>query len=149
VSFTGLDISGAGATLSAGYIGAPDVADQVMANLISIGGVSYPALVPDSDYTFAGFVIGAEPPSGGGGGGSIPSPVTPPTNPVTDPGTPLPVPLPGARPGTSASDTSSDLLQSDIARIQRSAEMMVKLPPEPECDSDSSHASCDTLRPSR
>ena len=38
VSFTGLDIASAGATLSAGYVGAPGVADQAMANLISIGG---------------------------------------------------------------------------------------------------------------
>lgn len=58
VSFNTLDISGAGATLLPGYIGAPGAASQSMANLISINGVSAPLLVPNPAYTFAGYVIG-------------------------------------------------------------------------------------------
>ena len=57
VSFTGLDIAGAGVTLSAGYIGAPGAADQTMANLISIDGLRnpWPMGIPSPAYTFAGF----------------------------------------------------------------------------------------------
>ncbi|MFI4984284.1 MAG: beta strand repeat-containing protein, partial [Rickettsiales bacterium] len=50
-SFNSLAIAGNGATLSAGYIGAPGMATQNMANLIS--GVT----TPSSKYTFAGFDI--------------------------------------------------------------------------------------------
>jgi hypothetical protein len=150
VSFTGLDIDGTGATLIAGYIGVPDVADQVMANLISIGGVMYPALIPDPAYTFAGFVIGVRPPgAGGGGGGSPNTPVTPPvTDPITLPG-PLtpPVTEPGVRPVTSGPETAFD-----IARIQREADILVlsaELPREPECDAASAYASCDEVLQTR
>jgi hypothetical protein len=143
--------------LSAGYIGAPGAADQTMANLISIGGIAYPVLVPDPAYTFAGFIIGGALPvaggggGGGGGGGSTDTPVTPPaTNPVTHPGsiTP-PVTVPGVRPSFST-------LLPDIARIQRSAEIMVlpksltaKLPTEPQCNADSAYTSCDVIWSSR
>lgn len=56
VSFGTLDVSGAGATLSAGYIGTPGPANQDMANLITINSVLMP--VPDPAFTFAGFEIG-------------------------------------------------------------------------------------------
>jgi len=159
VSFTTLDIAGAAATLSAGYIGAPGVADQTMANLISIGGISYPVLVPDPAYTFAAFIIGGSPPAppgGGGGGGGTGGGRTPPVLPP-DPGTgPVPVTPPVTEPGggpvTPAPETSFDPLPFDIARIQRSAEIMVlstELPAVPECDPDSSHSSCDALLHSR
>ena len=49
-------------------------------------------------------------------------------------------------------ETDFDPLPFDIARIQRSAEIMVlstELPAEPECDPDSPHSSCDTLLQSR
>jgi len=151
VSFTGLDIAGTGATLSAGYIGAPGVVDQAMANLISIGGVAYPVLAPDPAYTFAGFVIGSSLPSGGGGGrgGGTNTPVTPPiTDPITLPGPiTLPVTEPDVRPVTSGPETSFD-----IARIQRAADILVlpsDLLPEPECDPDSADTSCDVSVQSR
>ena len=153
VSFTGLDIDGAGATLSAGYIGAPGVAGQAMANLISIGGVSYPVLVGDPAYTFAGFIIGgalAPPPGGSGGGsggGSTPSPVTLPTGPITTP----PVTTPGDGPLISIPEMIFSPI-SDVARIQRSVQTMVqipKLPPQPACDADSAYATCDALLESR
>lgn len=56
VSFGTLDVSGTGATLSAGYIGTPGPANQDMANLITINSVLMP--VPDPAFTFAGFEIG-------------------------------------------------------------------------------------------
>jgi hypothetical protein len=93
VSFAALDISGAGATLLAGYIGAPGAADQTMADLISIGGLRdpWPPGIPNPAYTFAGFIIAGDVvvPGGGGGGSdqnSAPPPVTPPiTRPITPP----------------------------------------------------------------
>jgi hypothetical protein len=93
VSFTGLDIAGTGATLSAGYIGAPGAADQAMANLISIEGQRnpWPMGIPSSAYTFAGLEIGSAVPivggggGGGSGGGSVTPPVIPPI-PSTNPG---------------------------------------------------------------
>ncbi len=60
VSFDTLDIDGASATLTAGYIGVPGSATQDMANLIKIQGVSFPA--PNSLYSFAGYTIGFIPP---------------------------------------------------------------------------------------
>jgi hypothetical protein len=155
VSFTTLDIAGASATLSAGYIGAPGVADQTMANLISISGVSYPTLVANPAYTFAAFIIGdtpPAPPSGGGGAGGGTPPVLPP-DPGAGPGpvTP-PVTEPGGRPVTPVPETSFDPLPFDIARIQRSAEIMAlsaELPAEPACDPASPHSSCDALPRSR
>jgi hypothetical protein len=155
VSFGTLDIGGAGATLSAGYIGAPGVADQTMANLISIGGVSYPVLVGDPAYTFAGFIIGgalAPPPGGGGGGGngggSTPLPVTPPTGPGTTP----PSTHPNGQPVTSAPDASFHPPLLDLGRLQCSAEMMVQAAKRPSgaaCGAASAHASEDALLPSR
>jgi filamentous hemagglutinin family protein len=72
--FTTLDIDGAGATLTPGYIGAPGATDQTMANLIRIGGVLMPT--PDPLFTFGGFVIGTPlsvPGSGSGAGsGALP-----------------------------------------------------------------------------
>ncbi|MCK6418124.1 MAG: filamentous hemagglutinin N-terminal domain-containing protein [Alphaproteobacteria bacterium] len=59
-SFGALDIDGAGATLSAGYIGAAGTATQTMANLITIGGVTKTPATANSNYKFAGFIIGAE-----------------------------------------------------------------------------------------
>lgn len=82
VYFDALDINGLGATLLAGRVGAAGVADQSMANRISINGVAYPTLVANAAYTFAGYIIGntaTTPSSGSGGSGSTP-PVTPPTN---------------------------------------------------------------------
>ena len=121
-----------------------------MANLISIGGVMYPALIANPAYTFAGFVIGVRIPGGGGGGsGSTNTPVTPPvTDPITHPGpiTP-PATEPGVLPVTSGPETAFD-----IARIQRAADILVlptKLLPEPECDADSSRSSCAALLLSR
>jgi hypothetical protein len=160
VSFTGLDVSGARATLSAGYIGAPGVADQTMANLISIDGLRnpWPMGIPSSNYTFAGLEIGSLGGGGGGGGGSTDIPITPAvTDPVTPPGpiTP-PVTDPGVRPVISESVPSFSTLLPDIARVQRSAETMVlprkppaKVPAEPQCDSDLAYATCDALLPSR
>ena len=74
VNFANLDINGAGATLLAGNIGAAGVADQAMANRITINSILMPAPLPA--YTFAGFIIGAggpppAPPGGGGGGGGV------------------------------------------------------------------------------
>ncbi len=69
VTFNTLDITGQSATLLAGNIGAAGVADQDMANRISIGGVLYPTLIADPDYTFATYVIATAPSGGGGGGG--------------------------------------------------------------------------------
>ncbi len=58
--FSSLNILGAGATLSAGYIGAAgDPLNQNMANKISISGIAYPTLIANPSYTFAGYVIGA------------------------------------------------------------------------------------------
>jgi hypothetical protein len=108
--------------------------------------VMYPALIANPAYTFAGFVIGARLPAAGG---NHTPPVTPPVaDPITLPG-PLtpPVTEPGVRPVTSGPETSFD-----IARIQREADILVlpaELPPEPECDSDSSRSSCDALLLSR
>ena len=157
VSFTGLDIAGPGRHLSAGYIGAPGAADQTMANLISIDGMRnpWPMGIPNPAYTFAGFQIGAAcrprwrrrrwgrqhaarpllPIPGTG-----PGPVTP------------PVTAPGGWPVTPGRTTSFDVLPGDIARIQRSAEIMVrsvKLPPEPQCDAASAYATCDAILQSR
>jgi filamentous hemagglutinin family protein len=55
VTFSSLDIDGAGATLSAGVVGTGAV-DQVMANRITIGGAS--VTTPSSLFTFGGFQIG-------------------------------------------------------------------------------------------
>ena len=156
VSFTGLDIAGAGATLSAGYIGAPGAADQTMANLISIDGLRnpWPMGIPNPAYTFAGFQIGGAVVMGGGGGGggshtppvSSPNPGTGP-GPVTPPGT-----EPGERPVTSAPDTSVDPLLVDIARLQCAAEMMVqseKLPAGAACGAASASASGNAVPQSR
>ena len=159
VSFTTLDIAGAAATLSDGFIGAPGVADQAMANLISIGGIAYPVLVPDPAYTFAAFIIGASPPAppggggGGGGAGGSPTPPVLPPAPGTGPGpvTP-PVIEPGGRPITPVPETTFDPLLFDIARLQCSAEMMVqsaKLPAGAACGAASAYASWDALLQSR
>ena len=56
VGFSTLDIDGTGATLSAGYVGAPGIATQAMANLITRGGASI--AVPSADYMFDIFEIG-------------------------------------------------------------------------------------------
>lgn len=56
VGFTTLDIDGAGATLSAGYIGTPAAASQTMANLITKGGL--PVATPSPAYMFDSFEIG-------------------------------------------------------------------------------------------
>jgi len=64
-SFSTLNITGAGATLLPGYVGAPGAATQTMANLVTVGGVAGPA---SDTYKFAGFKIGyvapAETPAG-------------------------------------------------------------------------------------
>jgi hypothetical protein len=86
VSFGTLDISGAAATLLAGYIGAPGAVTQTMANLIAIDGQRYPwpVGIPNDDFTFAGLYIGGS--SGGGGsqpgGGVTSGPVSPPVEPT-------------------------------------------------------------------
>jgi hypothetical protein len=77
VSFTTLDINGAAAALLGGYIGAPGPASQEMANLISIGGVAYPALASGPTYTYEGFHIGQAPASIGGSGSVPPVSQTP------------------------------------------------------------------------
>lgn len=60
-SFASLDIDGAGATLSGGYIGAPGPATQSMANLITKGGLFVSP--PSALFTFEGFEIGYVEPS--------------------------------------------------------------------------------------
>ncbi|MBN8521453.1 MAG: filamentous hemagglutinin N-terminal domain-containing protein [Alphaproteobacteria bacterium] len=55
-SFTTLNVTGAGATLTPGYIGAPGPATQTMANLIRVGGVLMPT--PSPNFTFGTFEIG-------------------------------------------------------------------------------------------
>ena len=62
VSFGDLDISGARAILTAGYIGTPGPANQAMANRIRVNGVLMP--LPNPNFTFAGFQIGYLPPTG-------------------------------------------------------------------------------------
>ncbi|MFI4983660.1 MAG: beta strand repeat-containing protein, partial [Rickettsiales bacterium] len=57
VSFNKLNIAGAGATLTGGYIGAPGAGSQTMANLIKVFGVA----LPNTNYTFDGFEIGYQP----------------------------------------------------------------------------------------
>lgn len=69
-SFGALDIDGAGATLSAGYIGSAGAATQTMANLIRIGGVLKTPSTADSNYRYAGYIIGAAEAVSGGGGSS-------------------------------------------------------------------------------
>ena len=132
--------------MSAGYIGAPGAADQTMANLISIDGLRnpWPMGIPSPAYTFAGFQIGAAAVMGGGGGGGGHTPPVSSPDPGTGPGpvTP-PVTEPGGRPVAPAPDTSFDLPLVDIARIKRSAQIMVESKEPiavPECDSDSAYA---------
>ncbi len=154
VSFGTLDISGAGATLSAGYIGAPGAVTQTMANLISIDGQRYPwpAGIPNDSFTFASLYIGgSEPHSGGPEGDGGTSPVLPP-DPGPEPGpAPPPGPEPSGRPVTPAPEIAFDSLMFDIARIQRSTEMIlpVELATKPQCDAASAYASCDAVPHSR
>ncbi|MFI4984080.1 MAG: hypothetical protein ACHP6I_02650, partial [Rickettsiales bacterium] len=61
VSFDTLAIEGAGATLHAGYIGAPGATTQAMANLISVNGVSNPNIIPSANFTFGSYDIGYNP----------------------------------------------------------------------------------------
>lgn len=101
VDFDSLDITGTAATLTAGGIGA-GAPDQTMANRISIGGVLFPALVPDPGYTFASYVIGARAAPPAGGSGSAPRPTLPPGPPPggLPPGNPGPA-SPPSRPITA------------------------------------------------
>lgn len=73
-SFSSLDISGVGATLSAGYIGAPGSASQTMANLITIDSLLMPP--PDNLYKFSGFTIGFVPPTDNGIDASLQSEIS-------------------------------------------------------------------------
>jgi hypothetical protein len=59
-SFTTLNVTGAGVTLTPGYIGAPGPATQTMANLIRVGGVLLPT--PSPNFMFGTFEIGYVPP---------------------------------------------------------------------------------------
>ena len=112
-SFGLLDIQGAGATLSAGYIGSSAAPSQEMANRISIGGVSYPNLTPNAAYTFAGYTIGETPPAVVGGGGSSsggPSSggiVTPTPPPIAPGGTNIPPIAPQTPPEMPPNNSSS------------------------------------------
>jgi hypothetical protein len=63
VTFDTLNISGVLANLLAGKIGSSTTVNQNMANLISINGILYPTLLPNSNYKFAGFTIGASIPT--------------------------------------------------------------------------------------
>jgi filamentous hemagglutinin family protein len=124
VSFGTLDVSGAAATLLAGYIGAPGAVTQTMANLIAIGGQRYPwpAGIPNDDFTFAGLYIGGS--SGGAAGGSqpgggvTPGPVSPPSNPLPSVPTPSAPQTPPAAENRNVSIFSALLAPS---RVQRSA----------------------------
>jgi hypothetical protein len=122
VSFGTLDITGAGATLLAGYIGAPGAASQTMANLISIDGQRdpWPMGIPNAGYTFAGFQIGATS-LGGSGGSRGGDAVTP------DPGIPPPETVfPVVPPQPSLPETPSFLPGTDPSRIVRSAQAMTQ-----------------------
>jgi hypothetical protein len=110
-SFATLDISGAAATLSAGYIGTPGTANQAMANRIKIGGAGHPFLPGDPAYRFAGFIIGAFPP---GGGGDRPPEPTPPV--VTPPVPPVPPVILPSTPGNASDEQNAR--NADIARIE-------------------------------
>ena len=62
VTFDKLDIDSLSADLLAGRIGTGSAAvNQAMANLITIRGIAYPSIVPNSNFTFARFIIGAKP----------------------------------------------------------------------------------------
>jgi filamentous hemagglutinin family protein len=153
VSFSGLDISGAAATLLAGYIGTPGAATQAMANLISIDGVSHPGLPGSPAYTFAGFIIGTFPPgSVGGGGSSDDSGVSPvPVSPL-EPAHPAPPaePQTPSSPVTVTPQPTGAFSLSDPARPARTAQemagmrMKTKTRPEPR-----SHASSRLITYSR
>ena len=175
VSFATLDIDGAAATLSAGYIGTPGPVTQTMVNRISIDGQRHPwpASIPNDNFTFASLYIGG---SGSSGGGESTPPSAQP--PVTDPGssqppvTPPPA-NPGHDPAPPVSTTFSlEVVSHEVSRIQRTVEEKT-LPAETErsaqvffdrqehqkslyslsiglltemgCDSSSANASCGTL----
>jgi hypothetical protein len=130
VSFTTLDIDGAGGTLTAGYIGAPGAADQTMANLISIGGQRdpWPAGIPSPAYTIAAFEIGTEIGGGGGSGGNPPSPFPVTPGPDTRPPSPPPAAAPDESPAPPVTSPARDDLLHEISRIERSAQAVTQGP---------------------
>jgi hypothetical protein len=136
VSFTTLDIDGASAALLGGFIGAPGAASQEMANLISIGGVSYPNLNSSATYTYEGFHIGQGLP--GSGGSSLPPvPQTPVEPPVVSEPPPAPEAPVVSEPPPPATPVISALLRPWRYRTPPPAS---SAPPRTRCRPRKSHA---------
>ncbi len=140
VSFNTLDLDGAGATMTGGYIGAPGAASQAMANLISIGGLFWPVGIPSALWTFEGYRIGqvAAPVLVSGLPPEIPVvdvPVAPP--PVSGGGVSLPPPTPMASGGDNRNQlfydptrfTGSAIAEPKVAErlVTFSRELLIEL----------------------